>query len=113
MVVPMARDLGHCGIRVNAISPGTIPTAMQYDGIRTGYGASIAKLHDHTGHEVLSLEPSPEEVKAFQDAFIDRYYPPGCAEQGTEDDFAHFVHSCIDNPFLNGAVLRLDGAMRM
>ena len=91
----MARDLGHRGIRVNAISPGTIPTAMQLEGIQA-YGAT-----------------TPEEIREFQEQFILKYYPPGCADQGTEGDFAHFAAAVLENPFLNGAVLRLDGGMRM
>jgi NAD(P)-dependent dehydrogenase (short-subunit alcohol dehydrogenase family) len=95
MVLPMARDLSPHGIRVNAIAPGTIPTDMQLSGIKEGYGAT-----------------TPEAIRAFQEQFILKYYPEG-AEQGTEEDFAHFVQSVIENPFLNGAILRLDGAMRM
>ena len=68
MVLPMARDLSHAGIRVNAIAPGTIPTEMQLSGIRNGYGAT-----------------TPEAIRDFQEKFILRYYPEG-ADQGTAED---------------------------
>ena len=37
----------------------------------------------------------------------------GKAKKATPEDFAKFVESIILNPFLNGAVLRMDGGMRM
>jgi NAD(P)-dependent dehydrogenase (short-subunit alcohol dehydrogenase family) len=32
---------------------------------------------------------------------------------GRPEEFAQFVEQIIENPMLNGAVLRLDGAVRM
>jgi NAD(P)-dependent dehydrogenase (short-subunit alcohol dehydrogenase family) len=32
---------------------------------------------------------------------------------GTPDDFAHLVTSIVENPMLNGEVIRLDAAARM
>jgi NAD(P)-dependent dehydrogenase (short-subunit alcohol dehydrogenase family) len=32
---------------------------------------------------------------------------------GKAHEFAHMVMSCVENPMLNGTVIRLDGAMRM
>ena len=99
MVLPMCRDLSHLGIRINSINAGTIETNMQIQGIKDGYGVD-----------------DPEQIKKFQKDFIDRYYPPDTYNnigQGTPEDFAKFVESIILNPFLNGAVLRMDGGMRM
>ena len=99
MVLPMCRDLSHLGIRINSINAGTIETNMQIQGIKDGYGVD-----------------DPEQIKKFQKDFIDRYYPPATYDnigQGTPEDFAKFVESIIVNPFLNGAVLRMDGGMRM
>ncbi len=98
-VLPMARDLSNLGIRVNSINTGTIATAMQIQGIKDGYGVS-----------------DPEDIKKFQKDFIDRYYPPETHAnlgQGRHEDFAAFVGTIVENPFLNGATLRLDGGMRM
>lgn len=32
---------------------------------------------------------------------------------GKPDEYAHLVQSIIENPMLNGCVIRLDGALRM
>ncbi len=99
MVLPMTRDLSHLGIRVNSINAGTFPTNMQINGIKAGYG-----VNDEEG------------IKKFQKEFIDRYYPPETYDnlgQGQVEDFGHFVASIIENPFMNGSVLRFDGGMRM
>ena len=99
MVLPMTRDLSHLGIRVNSINAGTFPTNMQINGIKAGYG-----VNDEEG------------IKKFQKEFIDRYYPPETYDnlgQGKVEDFGHFVASIIENPFMNGSVLRFDGGMRM
>jgi len=99
MVMPMTRDLSHLGIRVNSINAGTFPTNMQINGIKAGYG-----VNDEEG------------IKKFQKEFIDRYYPPETYDnlgQGKVEDFGHFVASIIENPFMNGSVLRFDGGMRM
>ena len=32
---------------------------------------------------------------------------------GTRDEFAHMVHFCIENGYINGVTLRLDGAIRL
>jgi len=90
MVLPMARDLSRLGIRVNAI----LETEMQHEGIRA-YG-----------------ETTPEAVKQFQKDFILKHHPQD-AEQGREEHYAAMVETCITNPLLNGAVMPLDGAMRV
>jgi len=99
MVLPMTRDLSHLGIRVNSINAGTFPTNMQINGIKKGYG-----VNDEEG------------IKKFQKEFIDKYYPPETYDnlgQGKVEDFGHFVASIIENPFMNGSILRFDGGMRM
>jgi hypothetical protein len=42
---------------------------------------------------------------AEQSAFPPRF--------GRPEEFAHLVQQIIENPMLNGTVVRLDGAMRM
>jgi NAD(P)-dependent dehydrogenase (short-subunit alcohol dehydrogenase family) len=38
---------------------------------------------------------------------------PHPARLGNPDDFAHMAQALIENPYVNGHVVRLDGALRM
>jgi NAD(P)-dependent dehydrogenase (short-subunit alcohol dehydrogenase family) len=81
MTVPLARELGDYGIRVNTISPGAFATPM------------LANLPKPLLEEVLRITPFPKR--------------PGQAEE-----FAELALHICRNEFLNGAVIRLDGASR-
>jgi NAD(P)-dependent dehydrogenase (short-subunit alcohol dehydrogenase family) len=81
MTVPLARELGDYGIRVNAISPGAFSTPM------------LATLPRPLLEEVLRITPFPKR--------------PGQAEE-----FAELALHICRNEFLNGSVIRLDGASR-
>jgi NAD(P)-dependent dehydrogenase (short-subunit alcohol dehydrogenase family) len=82
MTVPLARELGDYGIRVNAISPGAVSTPM------------LANLPQPLLDEVLRITPFPKR--------------PGRAAE-----FAELALHICHNEFLNGAVIRLDGASRV
>lgn len=83
MVLPLARELGDYGIRVNAIAPGVFETPM-----------------------TLSLpEKSRQIVFAAE--------PPFPRRPGRPDEFADTVAFLIGSPYVNGAVIRLDGGLRM
>lgn len=82
MTLPIARDLGSVGIRVNTIAPGIMDTPL--------------------------LAGAPQELR---DALAKLHVFP--QRLGTPDDFAHLVTSIVENPMINGEVIRLDAAARM
>ncbi len=83
MTLPLAREFARSGIRVVTIAPGVFETPM-------------------LGGELNA------EVTAALTASI-----PFPARLGRPPEFARLVLSIVDNPFLNGEVIRLDGAQRM
>lgn len=82
MTLPLARDLGVLGIRVNTIAPGLIDTPI-YDFAPPELKAGLAKG------------------------------PVFPQRLGTPAEFAHLVEAIAENTYLNGEVIRLDGALRM
>lgn len=54
------------------------------------------------------LDSLPDEAKKALSATV-----PFPSRLGEPDEFAQLVQSVIENPFLNGTVIRLDGACRM
>ena len=54
------------------------------------------------------LQSLPEEVQTKLGATI-----PFPSRLGLPDEYAHLVQAIIENPVLNGEVIRLDGALRM
>jgi len=50
----------------------------------------------------------PEKVRKFLADTV-----PFPKRLGYPDEFAHLVQSVIENPMMNGEVIRLDGAIRM
>ena len=83
MLMPMARDLGKFGIRVAAVAPGLFDT------------------------------PMPKLGSSFKDAKKKEYYlnmatPMG--RNGQPDEFAHIVTACIENSYINGVPIGIDGA---
>lgn len=76
MTLPLARELGHFGIRVVTIAPGLFDTPIL----------------DET-------PPLPRHVP----------FPP---RMGQPHEFAALAHHVAENSYLNGEVIRLDGAIR-
>ena len=83
MVLPLARELGEHGIRVMGIAPGVFETPM-----------------------TMNLSPASREV-------VFAAVPPFPPRAGRAEEFAALVMSIVDNPMLNGEVIRLDGGLRM
>ncbi len=83
----LAFELGPRGIRVNAIAPGTIDTAMRR----------------------RTVDNLPEAAKAELKAYVERSYPLG--RIGKADDIAGMaVHLASDeSAWTSGAVLAVDG----
>lgn len=84
MTLPIARDLGAAGIRVNTIAPGLIDTPIYGEG----EGADAFKAH--LGASVLF----PRRL-------------------GYASEFASMAVELITNSYANGMDIRLDGGIRM
>jgi NAD(P)-dependent dehydrogenase (short-subunit alcohol dehydrogenase family) len=84
MTLPMARDLARHGIRVNTIAPGLIDTPI--------YG-------------------SGEKAEAFKAQLGQSVVYPN--RLGHASEFASMAVELITNDYMNGEVVRLDGAIRM
>ena len=83
LTLPAARELGRHGIRVMTIAPGYIATPL--------------------------LDAVPEN---FRNAlFATQVFPN--KRFGKAEEYAHLVLSIIENPMLNGSVIRLDAGTRM
>lgn len=82
LTLPAARELARFGIRVAAIAPGMMETAM--------------------------MAAATEEVR--QSLVEQIPFPP---RPGRPEEFASLVCEIIENRFINGTVIRLDGATRM
>lgn len=54
------------------------------------------------------LQQLPDKVRAFLAKTI-----PFPQRLGNPEEYAQLVESIVDNPLLNGEVIRLDGALRM
>ncbi|EDO44409.1 predicted protein [Nematostella vectensis] len=82
MTLPMARDLAKLGIRVNTISPGIFNTPMFMAGRTKESREAITKS-----------VPFPRRT-------------------GKPEEFAQLVQAVIENPMINGEIIRIDGALR-
>ena len=54
------------------------------------------------------LDGLPDDVKTELGASV-----PCPSRLGNPDEFGRLVLSIVENPYLNGSVIRLDGALRM
>ena len=84
MTLPIARDLSAVGIRVNTVAPGLIDTPIY------GEGEQADAFKAHLGASVLF----PKRL-------------------GFAEELAFTVMECITNPYMNAAVIRMDGGIRM
>jgi 3-hydroxyacyl-CoA dehydrogenase/3-hydroxy-2-methylbutyryl-CoA dehydrogenase len=102
MVLPLAREVGqNAGIRVMGIAPGLFETGM----------TRPPKKQEHEKKEGVEAKKKGGGVAGrggFNPNMIE--YP---TRMGRGDEFARLVKEIVENPMLNGQVLRLDGAIRM
>jgi NAD(P)-dependent dehydrogenase (short-subunit alcohol dehydrogenase family) len=84
MTLPIARDLGVVGIRVNTIAPGLIDTPIY------GQGEASEAFKDKLKKDVV---------------FPDRL--------GRPDEFASLAVELVTNSYMNGETIRIDGAARL
>ncbi|XP_044088072.1 LOW QUALITY PROTEIN: 3-hydroxyacyl-CoA dehydrogenase type-2-like [Neovison vison] len=83
MTLPIARDLAPMGIRVMTLIAPGL------------FGTPL-------------LTTLPEKVRNFLASQV-----PFPSRLGDPAEYAHLVQAIIENPFINGEVIRLDGAIRM
>lgn len=89
MTLPIARDLAVLGIRVNTIVPGLIATPLLMGG---------------------SEELTPEIEQALQPLASQVLYPK---RLGLPDEIAQLAQSIVENDYINGECIRMDGGIRM
>ena len=84
LTLPAARDLSAHGIRVMAVAPGLFDTPM------FGMGQATDEIRAAAGANV----PFPKRI-------------------GRPDEFAQLVIDLLERDYLNGEVIRFDGALRL
>lgn len=90
MTLPIARDLSNVGIRMVTIAPGIIgkdPDTGDESGL-------LAQLPDDVRESLAAGVPFPKRI-------------------GRPSEYASLVLEIVRNGYLNGEVIRLDGALRM
>ncbi len=93
MILPIARELARCGIRINAIAPGLIAT-------------NLVSLES----TMAAAQGKPAGPAKPNDAYaVDLMFPK---RKGRPDEFASLALEIIRNTDMNGATYALDGAIR-
>jgi phosphoribosyl-ATP pyrophosphohydrolase/phosphoribosyl-AMP cyclohydrolase/histidinol dehydrogenase len=105
VVLPLARELGQkAGIRVLGIAPGVFQTGMT---------VPPKKKANPSSDKAATDEKKRSRGSAGARATINTEMIQYPARMGRGDEFARLVKEMIENPMLNGGVIRLDGAVRM
>ncbi|XP_076468770.1 3-hydroxyacyl-CoA dehydrogenase type-2-like [Babylonia areolata] len=115
---------GQRGVLVNTASVAAYDGQMGQAAYSASKGAivgmtlPIARDLASQGIRVCTIAPGlfdtpllaglPEKVRTFLASTI-----PNPSRLGNPDEFAHLVQCIVENPLLNGEVIRLDGALRM
>lgn len=104
IVLPLARELGQkAGIRVMGIAPGVFQTGMTVPPKKKSQSQAGPKKEG-----VEKPKGSTGSRAGINSEMIQ--YP---TRMGRGDEFARLVKEIVENPMLNGGVIRLDGAVRM
>ncbi|KIX04479.1 uncharacterized protein Z518_05349 [Rhinocladiella mackenziei CBS 650.93] len=104
IVLPLARELGQrAGIRVMGIAPGVFQTGMTMPPKKKQPNAPAKKEGEEKKQKRSTGARAGINPEMIQ-------YP---ARMGRGDEFARLVKEIVENPMLNGGVIRLDGAVRM
>lgn len=102
IVLPLARELGQkAGIRVLGVAPGMFHTGMTAPPKKAG------ALSSKVGGDGKAKAPSGER------AGLNREMLGFPTRLGKGEEFATLIQQMIENPMLNGFVVRLDGGVRM
>jgi NAD(P)-dependent dehydrogenase (short-subunit alcohol dehydrogenase family) len=89
MTLPIARDLAVLGIRVNTIVPGLIATPLMMGGAE---------------------EMTPEIAEFLKPLASQVLYPK---RLGRADEIAQLAQQLVENDYINGECIRMDGGIRM
>jgi NAD(P)-dependent dehydrogenase (short-subunit alcohol dehydrogenase family) len=89
MTLPIARDLAVLGIRVNTIVPGLIATPLMMGGAE---------------------EMTPEIAEFLKPLASQVLYPQ---RLGKADEIAQLAQQLVENDYINGECIRMDGGIRM
>jgi phosphoribosyl-ATP pyrophosphohydrolase/phosphoribosyl-AMP cyclohydrolase/histidinol dehydrogenase len=103
IVLPLARELGQkAGIRAVGIAPGVFETGMTVPPKKKA--TAPAKKE--------GADPKPKGNTGSRASLNTEMiqYP---TRMGRGEEFARLVKEIVENPMLNGGVIRLDGAVRM
>ncbi len=103
MTLPLARDFADSGIRVMCIAPGIFDTPMVQAGLSEKVGISIPRSRENISSLIRPLQLRQAVAGAI----------PNPSRLGNPEEFAALVEHIIVNRYLNGEVIRLDGAIRM
>ncbi|OAL39785.1 hypothetical protein AYO20_00697 [Fonsecaea nubica] len=103
IVLPLARELGRkAGIRVMGIAPGVF---------LTGLTTQPKKQQPEQGPKKEGGEKPKQSTGARAGINTEMIQYP--MRMGEGHEFARLVKEIVENPMLNGFVIRLDGAVRM
>ncbi|CAK7224222.1 hypothetical protein SEUCBS140593_005500 [Sporothrix eucalyptigena] len=106
IVLPLARELGpRAGVRVMGIAPGVFETAMTK---RKPAPAQVPSTKD--GNRGTAGQ-KPAVVKSALAGNREMVQFP--RRMGSAGEFARLVKEIVENPMLNGEVIRLDGGIRL
>ena len=114
IVLPLARELGQkAGIRVLGIAPGVFETGMTVPKAKpekkTDTGSSSSSNAGGSSSDSGKQKKAPAGARAGINPEMVNYP----LRMGKGDEFARLVKEMIENPMLNGIVVRLDGGVRM
>jgi 3-hydroxyacyl-CoA dehydrogenase/3-hydroxy-2-methylbutyryl-CoA dehydrogenase len=86
-----------------AIASMTLPLARDLSNM----GVRVCAIAPGVFHTPM-LASLPAKVRTLLGNMV-----PFPARLGNSDDYAHLAQAIIENPYLNGEIIRLDGALRM
>lgn len=86
-----------------AIVSMTLPLARDLSNM----GIRVCTIAPGVFHTPM-VESLPEKVRTILGNMV-----PFPSRLGRPDDFAHLAQSIVENPYLNGEIIRIDGALRM
>ncbi|EHY56858.1 putative oxidoreductase [Exophiala dermatitidis] len=104
IVLPLARELGlKAGIRAMGIAPGVFQTGMTVPPKKNNSSSPVKKEGNESKSKGATGSRAAVNPEMIQ-------YP---MRMGRGEEFARLVKEIVENPMLNGGVIRLDGAVRM
>ncbi len=109
MTLPIARDLGVVGIRVNTIAPGLIDTPI-YD-FAGNPAAAVRGGSSAAATSPAAAPPASDPVAELKSRLQrDTVFPQ---RFGRPDEFATLVLELVRNSYINAEVVRLDAGARL